>query len=47
MHQAIYTNDGGWKVTEATPELPASYLLKHDNFTLIYTADKIDLEQFL
>lgn len=31
----------------ATPELPASYLLKHDNFTLIYTADKIDLEQFL
>ncbi len=23
MHQAIYTNNGGWKVTEATPDLPA------------------------
>ena len=28
----------------ATPELPASYLLKHPDFTLIYTADKINLE---
>lgn len=27
----------------ATPELPASYLLNHPDFTLIYTADKIDL----
>ena len=27
----------------ATPELPASYLLKHADFTLIYTTDKIDL----
>ena len=25
----------------ATPELPASYLLNHHDFTLIYTADKI------
>lgn len=31
----------------ATPELPASYLLDHKDFTLIYTADKIDLERFL
>ena len=31
----------------ATPELPASYLLAHEDFTLIYTADKIDLERFL
>lgn len=30
-----------------TPELPASYLLKHHNFTLIYTADKINLEEYL
>ena len=28
----------------ATPELPASYLLDHPDFTLIYTADKIDLD---
>lgn len=31
----------------ATPELPASYLLEHPDFTLIYTADKIDLDRFL
>ena len=31
----------------ATPELPASYLLAHRDFTLIYTADKIDLDKFL
>ena len=29
----------------ATPELPASYLLDHADFELIYTADKITLEQ--
>ena len=28
----------------ATPELPASYLLKHPDFTLIYTTDKINLD---
>lgn len=28
----------------ATPELPASYLLKHHDFTLIYTTDKINLD---
>lgn len=28
----------------ATPELPASYLLDHPDFTLIYTADKINLD---
>ena len=28
----------------ATPELPASYLMDHRDFTLIYTADKIDLD---
>ena len=28
----------------ATPELPASYLLDHQDFTLIYTADKITLK---
>jgi len=27
-----------------TPELPASYLLRHLDFTLIYTADKINLD---
>lgn len=27
-----------------TPALPASYLLEHDDFRLVYTADKIDLE---
>ena len=27
-----------------TPVLPASYLLDHPDFTLIYTADKIDLD---
>lgn len=31
----------------ATPELPASYLLEHPDFTLIYTADKIDLDSVL
>ena len=31
----------------ATPELPASYLLGHNDFTLIYTADKINLDSFL
>lgn len=31
----------------ATPELPASYLLGHPDFTLIYTADKINLDKFL
>lgn len=31
----------------ATPELPASYLLDHPDFTLIYTADKIDLDSVL
>ena len=30
-----------------TPELPASYLLTHPDFTLIYTADKIDLDAVL
>lgn len=30
-----------------TPELPASYLLGHPDFTLIYTADKIDLDKVL
>jgi len=29
------------------PELPASYLLAHPDFTLIYTADKIDLDACL
>ena len=28
----------------ATPALPASYLLEHPDFELIYTADKIDLD---
>ena len=32
---------GGGK---ATPELPASYLLEHPDFTLVYTTDKIDLD---
>ena len=31
----------------ATPELPASYLLEHPDFTLIYTADKIDLDSVI
>jgi len=31
----------------ATPELPASYLLDHPDFTLIYTADKINLDPVL
>ena len=31
----------------ATPELPASYLLGHHDFTLIYTADKINLDAYL
>ena len=30
-----------------TPELPASYLLEHSDFMLIYTADKIDLDPVL
>ena len=30
-----------------TPELPASYLLDHPDFTLIYTADKINLDAVL
>ena len=30
-----------------TPELPASYLLEHPDFTLIYTADKINLDAVL
>ena len=30
-----------------TPELPASYLLEHPDFMLIYTADKIDLDPVL
>ena len=30
-----------------TPELPASYLLAHPDFLLIYTADKIDLDPVL
>lgn len=30
-----------------TPALPASYLLEHDDFRLIYTADKIDLDGVL
>jgi len=30
-----------------TPELPASYLLPHPDFRLIYTADKIDLDPVL
>ena len=29
------------------PELPASYLLRHPDFTLIYTADKINLDPVL
>ena len=29
---------------EPTPELPASYLLEHPDFLLVYTADKIDLD---
>lgn len=32
---------------KATPELPASYLLAHPDFTLIYTTDKIDLDSVL
>lgn len=32
---------------EPTPELPASYLLKHEDFRLIYTADKINLDPVL
>ena len=32
---------------KATPELPASYLLAHKDFTLIYTADKINLDKYL
>ena len=31
----------------STPELPASYLLVHPDFTLVWTADKIDLEGLL
>lgn len=31
----------------ATPELPASYLMSHSDFTLIYTGDKIVLDEFL
>ena len=31
----------------ATPELPASYLLDHSDFTLIYTEDKINLDSVL
>ena len=31
----------------ATPELPASYLMDHKDFTLIYTTDKIDLDGVL
>ena len=31
----------------STPELPASYLLAHPDFTLVWTADKIDLEGLL
>lgn len=31
----------------ATPELPASYLLNHHDFTLIYTGDKIDLDELV
>ena len=30
-----------------TPELPASYLLEHPDFTLIYTADTINLDAVL
>ena len=30
-----------------TPELPASYLLEHPDFMLIYTADKINLDSVL
>ncbi len=30
-----------------TPALPASYLLEHDDFRLIYTADKINLDSVL
>ncbi len=30
---------------KATPTLPASYLLAHPDFTLIYTADKIALDE--
>ena len=32
---------------KATPELPASYLLDHPDFTLIYTTDKINLDSVL
>ncbi len=35
------------KDRRATPELPASYLLDHADFTLIYTADKINLDTVL
>ncbi len=35
------------KERRATPELPASYLLNHHDFTLIYTADKINLDSVL
>lgn len=37
----LRTMIGGGK---ATPELPASYLLEHPDFTLVYTTDKIDLD---
>jgi glucosamine-6-phosphate deaminase len=30
-----------------TPFLPASYLLPHADFTLVYTADKINLDSVL
>ena len=30
-----------------TPALPASYLLEHDDFRLVYTADKINLDGLL
>ena len=35
------------KDNRPTPELPASYLLEHPDFTLIYTADKINLDTVL
>ena len=35
------------KDNRPTPELPASYLLGHPDFTLIYTADKINLDAVL
>ena len=35
------------KGKKPTPALPASYLLEHDDFRLIYTADKINLDGLL